>query len=365
MQSVQGYLLNLSENTSIGFLFQNKYLYALVILLAFFILSRFVKFLLHRVIPIFTKRTKTNIDDQIVEKTQGIASLLVLLLGLYVSLIPLNLPSNVSFGINRSILSIVIFLFAIFGMRVIDVMIDTLGKRWAKRTKSSIDDALLPLFHKVSKTLFFIFSVIIVIRSWGFNIGSLLAGVGIAGMVLGLALKDSLANIFGGISLVLDKSIKVGDKIKLDSGEVGVIHDIGLRSSKVKTYDNEIIILPNNGLANSKIINYVAPTPHHRAVVKFGVEYGNDIEKVKKVALNAIQGIENAIYDDEERKPLVVFSEMGESSINFSALIWSTWDKSHGVKMEATKRIYEAMNKAKIGIAFPTRTVHMFQHKRG
>jgi len=249
-------------------------------------------------------------------------------------------------------------------MRMIDVIIDTVGSRWAKRTKSSIDNALLPLFHKISKTLFLVFGVIIIIRSWGFNVNSLLAGVGIIGMVLGLALKDSLANIFGGISLVFDKSMKVGDKIKIDSGEVGVVHDIGLRSTKIKTYDNELIMIPNNKLANSKLVNYVKPSPPHRAVVNFGVEYGNDIEKVKKIALKAIKGIENATYDDETKKPGVVFKEMGDSSINFCALLWSTYDKSYGVKLEVTKRIYEAMNKAKIGIAFPTRTVHMFQHKK-
>lgn len=364
MDLIQGYLAILTQNETIGFLFQNKYSYAAIIFVAFIILSRFTKFFLHVILPFFTAKTKTDIDQRIVEKVQSLGSKLVLLLGLYLALIPLELSDNASFGINGTILSLAIILFMVAGIRIIDVIIDALGTKWAKRTKSSIDNALLPLFHKVSKTLFVIFGIIIIIRSWGFNIGSLLAGVGIAGMILGLALKDSLANIFGGISIVLDKSMKVGDKVKLESGEVGVVHDIGLRSSKIRSYNNEIIVLPNNKLANSRITNYVSPSPPHRAIVKFGVEYGNDIGKVKKVVLKALKGIENATYDEEGKEPLVVFSEMGESSINFSALIWSTYDKSHGVKMEATSRIYEALNKAKIGIAFPTRTVHMFRHGR-
>jgi len=366
MDVIQGYLtqIGLWDNSALGFLFHNKFIYAAIIFVGFFILSRFVKYLLHSVIPQFTKKTKTDIDDLIIEKVQGLASKLVVLLGLYLALIPLSLPFNISFGINRSILSLSIILFMVIGMRIIDVIIDTVGMRWAKKTHSGIDDALLPLFHKISKTLFLIFGIILIIRGWGFNISGLLAGVGIAGMVLGLALKDSLANIFGGISIVLDKSMKVGDKVKLDSGEVGVVYDIGLRSSKVKTYDNELIMIPNNKLSNSKLINYVQPSPSHRAVVNFGVEYGNDVEKVKKVVLKAVKGIENVTYDDEDKKPLVMFKEMGDSSINFCALLWSTYDKSYGVKMEATKRIYESLNKAKIGIAFPTTTVHMFQHKK-
>ncbi len=245
-------------------------------------------------------------------------------------------------------------------MKVIDTFIDTWGNEWAHKTKSTIDDALLPLFHKSAKVLFFVFTVILILKVWGFNVNGLLAGVGIIGMVLGLALKDSLANIFGGISLVLDKSIKVGDKVKLSSGEVGVIHDIGLRSTKLKTYDNEILTIPNGGLAGSIIHNYVLPNEAHRAKVDFSVEYGSDPEKVKKIVLKAVQGIEDAVYEPE---PVVVFKEMADSGLNCTALVWSTWTKSYGVKLEMTKRIYDALNKEKICIPFPTRTIYTHQVK--
>lgn len=363
MDLIQGYLTNIGlwDNPTIGFIFQNKFSYAAIIFIAFIILSRFVKFFLHVVLPFFTAKTKTDIDGRIVEKVQGLGSKLVLMLGLYLALIPLELPEKVSFGVNRTILSLAIVLFMVAGIRVIDVIIDVLGGRWAKKTASSIDDALLPLFHKVSKTLFVVFGLIIIVRSWGFNIGSLLAGVGIAGMVLGLAFKDSLANIFGGISIVLDKSLKVGDKVKLSSGELGIIEDIGLRSTKLKTYDNELVTVPNGALANAVITNFTMPDVKHRVGVKFSVEYGSDVEKVKQIVLKSVQGIKDAIYDPE---PIVVFTEMADSGLSFIMFIWSTWDKSMGVKEEATKRIYEALNKAKIGIPFPTRTVYMHQVKK-
>lgn len=363
MEIIQGYLgiIEQLSNTPVGFLFKHKIIYFLLILLAFYTLSKFMKFIMNHIIPLFTKRTKTNLDDLIVSRIQKPGSWLVLLLGFYIALIPLEISENINLVINDIILSVCTLFFCVICIRVVDTLIDVWGKRWAKKTESSIDDALLPLFHKTSKVLFIIVAFAVILKIWKFNISGLLAGVGIAGMVLGLAFKDSLANIFGGISIVLDKSVKVGDKVKLSSGELGIIEDIGLRSTKLKTYDNELITVPNGALANAIITNFTMPDVKHRVGVKFSVEYGSDVEKVKQIVLKSVQGIKDAIYDPE---PIVVFTEMADSGLNFIMFIWSTWDKSMGVKEESTKKIYEALNKAKIGIPFPTRTVYMRQVKK-
>jgi len=362
MDVIQGYLAIIEQiNTSrFSFLVENKIIYTIMIFVGFYVLAKLLTFSLKHIVPHFTKRTKTKIDDLIIERTQKPGSYLVLLLGLYVALIPLGLPENVLVIISDVLLTLAIFCFILIGVKVIDTFIDVWGSEWAKKTESTIDDALLPLFHKTSKTLFAIFGVAFILKVWGFNISGLLAGVGIAGMVLGLALKDSLANIFGGVSMVLDKSLKVGDKVKIKN-DVGVIEDIGLRSTKLKTYDNELLTIPNGSLANSTIRNYVMPDDAHRAKVVFSVEYGADPEKVKKIVMKAIQKIEDAVYDPE---PVVVFNEMADSGLKFTALVWSTWTKSYAVKLEMTKRIYDALNKAKIGIPFPTRTVHISYDKK-
>jgi len=346
------------SNIYVDFIIQNKLAYSLFIIIAFLVLAFILKFILYKIIPMLTKKTKTNIDDRIIEKTKNPLFYIIILIGVYFALIPLGFPEIVINIVNKIILSFGIIFVTIILTRLVNIFIDSWGKVWAKKTESSLDDDLLPLFHKFSKVVLILFSLIIIVRSWGFNVTSLLAGVGIIGMVLGLALKDTLANIFGGVSMILDKNMKVGDKVKIGD-DLGVIEDIGLRSSKLRTYDNELIIIPNNKLANNKIKNYAQPNNFHRAVVNFGVEYGNDVEKVKKVVMDAIQGINDAIYNDEDRKPLVVFNEMGDSGLSFSTLIWSTHEKSHGVKLEATKRIYNALNKAKIGIPFPTHTVYL------
>lgn len=369
MEEIQGYFMEI-EKLDLGpvnFLVEHKIIYSIIIFLAFLFLSRFIKYTLNHVLPLFTKKTKTRLDDIIISRIKSPCIFLVVLLGLYVALIPLAIPEKVNVFIGNTLLSISVILFAVIGARIIDAFIDVWGMDWAEKTRSTIDYALLPLFHKTSKVLFFTFCIIFVIKIWGANISGLLAGVGIAGMVIGLALKDSLANIFGGMSIVMDKSIKVGDKIKLSTGETGIVKDIGLRSTKLRTLDNDTLTIPNGVLSQSVITNYVPSDNKKREIINFSVGYGADVEKVEKIVLKSLEKIEGAVYDP---KPLVIFREMGESGLNFSAIIWSTWQGSsalkevRGVKIEATKRIYEALNKAKISIPYPTRTVYMHRAKK-
>ncbi|MBU4501544.1 MAG: mechanosensitive ion channel family protein [Nanoarchaeota archaeon] len=366
MDIIQGYLTLIDQyanHPQIGFLIQNKIIYTIAIFIAFFIFAYVLKFILRHIIPRFTEKTKTKIDDLIIERTQKPGMYLIMILGLYIALLPLGLSESISGVVNKILLSLAIICIILIGVRIIDTLIDIWGTEWAQKTESTIDDALLPLFHKTSKALFAIFGIIFILKVWGFNVGGLLAGVGIAGMVLGLALKDSLANIFGGVSMVLDKSLKVGDKVKIGN-DVGTIQDIGLRSTKLRTYDNELLTIPNGNLANATIVNYVTPDESHRAKVLFSVGYGSDPEKIKKIVMKTITKppIEEAVYD-EYQEPNVVFTEMGDSGLMFTALLWSTWTKSYGVKLEMTKRIYKALNKYGIEIPFPTRTVYMHNVK--
>ena len=182
-----------------------------------------------------------------------------------------------------------------------------------------------------------------------------------AGLAIGFAVQDSLSNIFGGISLLLDKAVKVGDFVQLDSGESGEVIDVGLRSTKVKNWDNEVMIIPNGSLANSKFVNWKLPDLRARVVVPFGVEYGSDVKKVKKVVMDVIKKHKVILKDPE---PAVRFLEMGDSSLKFSAFVWvDNISDKYGTKMILVEEIYDALNKNKIGIPFPTRTIYMKKAK--
>jgi MscS family membrane protein len=251
--------------------------------------------------------------------------------------------------------SLLVLIISIIVLKIITGFSKQWLKEWASKTESTADDRLIPLVEKILKAVVIILATIFILDAWEVDISPLLATAGIAGIAISFAVKDSLANMIGGIQLVLDRTFKVGDKVTLESGELGVILDIGLRSTKLKTYDNEVIYIPNGSLANAKLKNYTVPDLSIRVNVNFGVEYGSDPEQVRQVVLEAVKKIETVLSDPA---PAVQFLEMSDFSLDFVARVWvQNYTDAYRTKLEATDVIYRALNNAKIGIPFPTQTI--------
>jgi len=349
-------LLNWFNGISAGTVFENKYLGSVLIVITAAALGKIAMFIFRQYLEKFAAKTKNKFDDMIFEHTKK--PLLYLLIAYGIKLALLNLGINGA--VDKLINSIMAAVFLYTILRGIDIVVETWAITFSKKTKTQIDDVLLPLLHKVTKVLFLLIGLLWVLKIWQIDITPYLAGVGISGIVLGLALQDSLKNIFGGVTLLLDKTYQLGDKVKLESGEIGTIHDIGLRSTKMITVDNEMVYVPNGYLANSRVTNFARPDPKVRTSVLFGVEYGTDVEKVRKLVLKILTEMEGVLKDPA---PSVQFTDMGDFALHFKANFWvEKWSQSYDRKLEATEKIYNALNKAKIGIPFPTQTVY---YKKG
>ncbi|MBU2589931.1 MAG: mechanosensitive ion channel family protein [Nanoarchaeota archaeon] len=359
MDKIQTYFIITEKlnQTKLSFLVSNKYLYALVIFIFFIITAKLMLFIIEKYIKNLTKKTKTNIDDELIEAIRKPAYYLLTFIGILFAFFALQIDTKIMELILNLFFSLITIAFTIILIRVAKVFIDFWGKIWAKKSKSSLEYDLLPLMKKTSTVLLLVIGLLFILKIWGIDITGLLAGLGIAGIVIGFALKDSLSNVFGGISLILDKNIKRGDRIKIENGEIGTIEDIGIRSTKLLTFDNELIIIPNGILSNSRIQNYVLPEPAQRVKVHFGVEYGSDINKVRKVVLDTIKKLENVI---KEPIPEMDFVEMGDFALLMVAKMWvNSYQNAYSVKVKATEEIYKALKKANINIPFPTRTIYM------
>ncbi len=337
---------------------ENQFISSILILVAFFIIAKIVVIISERVILRLTKKTKTNVDDLIVKKSNRKISLILVLIGIKLALIPLGLTETINQIANKIIGSAIIIVIALIVITIFDILIEFWGKSFAKKTKSKLDDQLILLFHRFSKIIFFLLTFLFILQTWNIQIGTLLASLGIVGLAVAFALQSSLGNIFGGISLIMDKSIRVGDRIKLESGESGIVDDVGLRSTKIKTWDNQIIVVPNGKLADSKIINYLHRGEKRvRVVVEFGVVYGSNLDKVKKTIIPELKKIKECL---KYPAPEAYFKEMSDFSLNFQAKFWvSDVSKAHMAKQEANINIYNALNKARINIPFPTQTIYV------
>lgn len=336
-----------------GTALENKYIVSLLIVAVFAAAGKILLFIYGQYLERFASKTKNKFDDLIFNGAKRPLFFLLVAYGIKLSLLNLSVSNAVEKAADSAMA--IVFLYCV--LKAFDIVMEIWAITFSRRTKTNVNDVLLPLLHKVTKVIFLIVGLLWVLRVWGIDITPYLAGVGISGIVLGLALQDSLKNIFGGISLLLDKTYRMGDKIKLESGEVGTIYDIGLRSTKIVTFDNEVIYVPNGYLANSRVINYTRPDPTVRMHVLFGVEYGTDVKKVKKIVLEIFENMEGVL---KEPAPTVHFTEMGDFALKFKANFWvEKWSLAYDQKLEATEKIYNALNQAKIKIPFPTQTVYL------
>lgn len=332
---------------------QNRWIQAAIIVIISAIIATLFSVIEKIFIKIFVKKTKTKLDDLIVEKTRGPIWLLILLIGIQIAISKLELTTQLPTELIKTTIVLTITFIVV---RVFDVLIEVIGKKITAKTQSTIDDDLLPLIHGFSRVLLWVIGFLIVLSEWGIEIAPFLASLGIAGIAIGFALQDSLKNIFGGISLILDKTFKKGDIIKTESGVMGIVYDIGLRSTRIKTWDNQIVTIPNGNLSVTNIENWVQPDLSIRIVINFGVEYGSEIEKVKKLVMDIIKKNKHV---SKEPAPQLLFTDMADSALTFSLRFFvSDIAVKLSTEEEVRIKIYNALNKAKIGIPFPQRTIH-------
>ena len=335
----------------------NPYLRALAVLVLVFVALRLVVWIIEKIVLRATSKTQTDVDDKFVKKISRPISTLILLLGVMFAVRELALKEDITMVFDRVLYSLIILSVAYIIYHFIDIVLIVALKKGLRGGNKAVRDSLLSLSQSVLKVVLVVLALLYVLDTWGIQIGPFLAGLGIAGIAIAFALQESLSNIFGGVSIILDQSVKVGDLVYLDADTKGKIAHIGLRSTKINTFDNELIIVPNSLLANSKIQNIGEPEPKTRTVIPFGVAYGADIENVKKIVMKEIKSVKHFINDPE---PVVRFLEMADSSLNFKAYFYvESFENRAGAIDEANTKIYNALNKAGIEIPFPQMDINL------
>ncbi len=338
----------------LGTYWTNPWIQSFGIVILSLVLTVALRWTLSFILSPWVHKTKTEVDDIIMRTIKRTVTYSIPLIGLMVALRPFSSHTPVP---QHTLFSLLVVLLMSSATGLIEALSQWVKKTWVNQTQSTLDDALLPLMGKALKTVVVIVGVLLILQQWDIHIGPMLGALGIGGLAIGLALNNSLTNIFGGVQLILDSSINVGDKVMLESGELGVVLDIGLRSTKLQTYDNEVISLPNSQLSNARIKNFTKPDLRIRVTVNFGVAYGTDVAQVKDLVVNAIRKLDGILQEPE---PQVLFLDMRDFSLAMSARVWVyDYNKQFAKKLEMTELIYNTLNENGIDIPFPTRTVYV------
>jgi len=253
----------------------------------------------------------------------------------------------IPWGINI-IFALLIFIVGKFLVNVITNLVKKL------MGKAHVDSILVNFIGSIIKTVLLLFVVIAALDQLGVNTTSLIALIGAAGLAIGLALQGSLQNLASGVMLIIFRPFTDGDFVEA-GGATGVVEEIGIFTTMMRTGDNKEVIVPNGQMFGGTITNY-SKRETRRVDMVFGIGYGDDIRKAKDIIAGIIAADERILKDPET---LIAVGELGDSSVNFNVRPWVKSGDYWGVYFDLNEKIKLAFDDNGISIPFPQMDVHL------
>lgn len=306
----------------------------------------------------WARKTETRADDFILESVRHPSIFWILATSIYITIATSDLPERyVNYGLKALYVLIILSItlaIANIASKLVQSAIE----------KSSPGVAVTGLSRAVIKVVILALGLLIILNGLGVSITPMLTALGVGGLAVALALQDSLSNLFAGIHLLMERPVRVGDYIKIGSGEEGFVSDIGWRTTRLRQPSNNVVIVPNNKLATSIITNYHLPQTNLACQMPVSTSYDSDPEKVEEVLADELARAVGEIPGLlAEPAPRVLFMPgFGQSSLDFTIICQvAEFTDQAGVLHELRKRIFKRFRTEGIEFPFPTRTVYLKQ----
>lgn len=315
-----------------------------------------------RVLGHLAARTRTDWDDRLLRRVAGPLGLLWAI-AVFTALRPsLDLDAEATEVVSRVLRSLTLLVVFWAGFRSLDVGFDAAAAAPWSRVNPSLS-GLLPLGRKLAKIVLLAIGLVGVLNELGFQVASLLAGLGIGGIALALAAQKTVENLFGSVAIGVDQPFRVGDFVRVED-VVGTVESIGMRSTRIRTLDRTLVTIPNGKLADLKAETFAA-RDRLRLLVNLGLTYGTTAAQLRAV----LDGVERALRAHPLIWPDAVsvrFSDFKESSLNVEVMAWlqlTDWNEFTRERQELFLRFMSVVEEAGTTLAFPTRTVHVVQDR--
>lgn len=302
-----------------------------------------------------TRKTKSELDDVIISILAKPLFFLIFVYGVVDSLLALQLPDWLANGLWATWKVVLVIQVTYIGYRLWKEVVLAIGRQVASKTETDLDDKLYPFFSKVGGVIILLVGTWQVVAQLGVNMTWFAAGGAIGGLVIAFAAQDTLANFFAGVQILLDRPFREGDRIEIKEEQTwGDVMEIGLRTTKIRTRDNRMVIVPNAVIGTNPVINHSYPDDEYRLLVEVGVAYGSSIDQTKQVIQDAVRHCEGV----QDRPVQVLFLEFGESQLTFHVRYWiNHYLETRYIEDRVNTAIYNALNDAGIEIPFPQRVL--------
>ena len=337
-------------------------LFFIIILLTYVIRFVFLHIIEKKLIAL-TKKTSNEFDDLLVHASKAPIGYLILLHGFYIAVFSLQLPEtigvvNIAVIVQNVYILVLSFILLYYLFKLIDV-IGHFVYRATEKTENKLDDQLAPLIVKSLRTFVITLGILFILNNFGYNIASLLAGLGIGGLAFALAAQDTVSNLFGSFTIFSDKPFHMGDWIKIGDFE-GTVEEVGFRSTRIRRFDQAQVTVPNSQFIKNGVVNYSA-MKKRRIKFNLGVTYDTTAAQMREV----VEGIKQIIKEDhrfDHTFDMVHFTDFGDFSLNIFVYCFTkttVWDEYLTVREEFHLSIMQMLEEMGVEIAFPSQTVYV------
>jgi len=325
------------------------------------IIRRIALYFYDRLLLPLAEKTGSEYDDLLLKCLRRPAGFLVTIGGIRLALDILKLPSEpvnlLHFG-NALTQVLLTFTIAWTLFNLIDIF-DKYLSNWAARTVSTLDDNLTPLIRKSLRVFIVFLALIMTIQNFGYSVSGLLASLGIGGLAVALAAKDTLSNVFGSLMIIFDRPFRVGDWIVAGDME-GTVEEVGFRSTKIRTFAKTQITVPNNIVANLGINNF-SRMPKRRIKLTVGITYATTPQQMRTVVERIRTLLREHPAIDQEFF-LVNFTDFGASSLDIMVYCFTTttvWGEYLDARQDVCLKIMDILEELGLEIAFPSRSLYV------
>ncbi len=328
----------------------------LVVLLGFFTRTTLLE-RLFRPLEAIANRTQSQVDDTMLNAARRPLGWIINVLALYLGLLILRLPEGLGAGMELLLRTSGTILVAWLLFNAVEAVMVVLDG-FTRRTESELDDHLVPLVRKLMRVVIIIITVLMIIQQWGYDVTSLIAGLGLGGLAFALAAQNTLSNLFGSVMIFTDRPFKIGDWVQSKNGE-GVVEEIGLRSTRVRTFANTLITIPNADMASTAVENHSKMTKR-RIMTTIGVVYGTTPEQVERI-VTRIRALLRDSETIDQGFHMVNFTGFGTSSLDILIYCFTkstVWTEFMQARQELFFEVMKIVREEGSSFALPSQSLY-------
>ena len=332
----------------------NEWAIAFAIMVAAALVGKTLYWFFTTIVRRLTAKTQTNLDDIVLDMIEEPIVFAATIFGVWQGFERLTFSDEINTRIDSVIQGLIILCVTWLVARLVDSLIREYLMPLAEKSENDLDDQLLPILRRTTGTAIWALGLVVALNNAGYDVMAVIAGLGIGGLALAMAAKDTVSNVFGGFTIFTDRPFTINDRIKF-GGYAGTVEEIGLRSTRIRTLSGTLVTVPNAKFADTPVEN-VSAEPSRKVVLELGLTYDMTPEQMDE-ALETLRAIAAANGNLEE-KVVTGFTSFGDFALGILFIYYiKAGGDIVGTQTEMNLEILRQFGEKGLDMAFPTQTI--------